>query len=159
MKILFVRHALAVDPVDFAGEDDLLRPLTDEGRRKARHVFKALARFYDAPELIVSSEAVRARQTADLLAKEFPAAKRALAPEFNPGAKHAALVRWLRRCDRKLERVALVGHEPDISRMLSGLVAQGHLNIEVKKAACIEVDANRLGRGVLTLLFPPWAAT
>lgn len=158
MKILFVRHAIAVDPVEFQGSDDLARPLTEEGRRKARRVFKALAKFYDPPELIVSSDAARARQTAELLAEEFPAAARAHTPEFNPGAGHTALVRWLHMLERRHERVAVVGHEPDISRMVAGAVARGPLNIEVKKAACIEVDANRLGRGVLTLLFPPWAA-
>jgi len=156
MKLLFVRHASAVDPLDFRG-DDLLRPLTEDGVRKARKLFHALARFYAAPELIVSSEAVRAQQTADLLAEEFPQAARARTAQLNPGADHATLVRWLRELDRPLERVALVGHEPDISRMVGGAVAQGNLNIEVKKAACIEVDCNRIGRGELTLLLPPWA--
>jgi len=156
MKLLFVRHASAVDPLDFRG-DDLLRPLTEDGVRKARKLFQTLARFYAAPELIVSSEAVRARQTADLLAEEFSKAERERTALLNPGADHTTLVRWLRALDRPLERVALVGHEPDISRMVGGAVAQGNLNIEVKKAACIEVDCNRIGRGELTLLLPPWA--
>ncbi len=156
MKLLFVRHASAADPLDFWG-DDLLRPLTEEGVRKARRLFKLLARFYAAPELIVSSDAVRAVQTADLLAEVFPKAARAHTAQLNPGADHATLVRWLRELDRELERVALVGHEPDISRMVGGAVARGPLNIEVKKAACIEVDCNRIGRGELTLLLPPWA--
>ena len=156
MKILFVRHASAADPLDFRG-DDLQRPLTEEGERKARKHFKALAKFYDPPELIVSSEAVRARQTADLLAEVFPKAARARTAQFNPGADYATLVRWLRELDRSIERVALVGHEPDLSRMIGGMVARGPLNIEVKKAACIEVDCNRIARGELTLLLPPWA--
>ena len=157
MKILFVRHAIAVDPMEFNG-DDLGRPLTEEGVFKARRLFKMLARFYEAPELIVSSNAVRARQTAGLLAEIFPKADRAHTPEFNPGADHRVLVHWLRGLDHTWERVAVVGHEPDISRMIAGAVAHGGLNIEVKKAACIEVDCNRLGRGELTLLLPPWAA-
>jgi phosphohistidine phosphatase len=157
MKILFVRHAIAVDPMEFRG-DDLGRPLTEEGVFKARRLFKMLARCYAAPELIVSSNAVRARQTADLLADVFSKADRAHTPEFNPGADHRVLVHWLRGLDHKWERVAVVGHEPDISRMIAGTVAHGALNIEVKKAACIEVDSNRLGRGELTLLLPPWVA-
>ena len=156
MKILFVRHASAADPWDFRG-DDLQRPLTEEGEVKARKIFKTLAKFYDPPELIVSSEAVRAWQTADLLAEVFPKAARARTALLNPGADHTTLVRWLRDLDREVERVVLVGHEPDISRMVGGAVAQGPLNIEVKKAACIEVDCNRIGRGELTLLLPPWA--
>lgn len=158
MKILFVRHASAMEPLDFRG-DDLLRPLTEAGEREARRHFKALAKFYEPPELIVSSEAVRARQTADVLAEVFPGAARAQTAQFNPGSDHAALVRWLRKLDRGLERVALVGHEPDLARMIGGLVARGPLNIAVKKAACIEVDCNRLGRGEMTLLLPPWATS
>ncbi|TAN36892.1 MAG: hypothetical protein EPN23_07170 [Verrucomicrobia bacterium] len=157
MKILFVRHAIAVEPLNFRG-DDLVRPLTDEGARKACRTFRALAGFYEPLELIVSSDAVRARQTADLLAEVFPKAARAHTAEFNPGADYRAFMRWLRGLEHKLERVAVVGHEPDISRMIAGVTAEGHLNIEVKKGACIEVDCNRIGRGELTLLFPPWAA-
>jgi phosphohistidine phosphatase len=154
---MFVRHALAVDPLDFRGHDDLLRPLTAEGVRKARKLFKLLAKFYAPPELIVSSAAVRARQTADLLAEIFPEATRTSTALLNPGADYNSFVHWLRALDRKLERVALVGHEPDLSLMIGGAVAQGHLNIAIKKAACIEVDCNRIGRGELTLLLPPWA--
>lgn len=157
MKILFVRHAIAVNPMEFHG-DDLARPLTEEGIHKARRLFKLLARFYAAPELIVSSNAVRARQTADLLAEVFPKADRMHTPEFNPGADHRVLVHWLRELDHKWERIAVVGHEPDISRMVAGAAAHGMLNISVKKSACIEVDCNRLGRGELTLLLPPWVA-
>jgi len=157
MKILFVRHAIAVEPVGFAG-DDLARPLTEEGVRKARRTFQALAEFYAPPELIVSSDAVRARQTADLLTDVFPQAACTHTPEFNPGVDYWAFVRWLRGVERGLERIAVVGHEPDIALMIAGTVAQGALNIAVKKAACLEVDCNRVGRGELTLLFPPWAA-
>ena len=83
--------------------------------------------------------------------------RRARTTLLNPGADHTTLVRWLRDLDHNVERVALVGHEPDISRMVGGAVAQGPLNIAVRKAACIEVDCNRIGRGELTLLLPPWA--
>jgi phosphohistidine phosphatase len=158
VKILFVRHAIAEEPHSFKGHDDLQRPLTEEGRHKARRAFKLLAKFYDPPELIVSSEAVRARQTADLLAEVFPKAARQEHADFNPGADYSSLTAWLRGLDRNLERVALVGHEPDLSMMIGGVVARGHLNIQVKKAACIEADCNHLGRGELTLLLPPWAA-
>ncbi|MCX7007820.1 MAG: histidine phosphatase family protein [Kiritimatiellaeota bacterium] len=146
-----------MDPPDCKGHDDLLRPLTAEGAHKARKLFKTLAKFYDPPELIASSKAVRARQTADLLAEFFPSAARMQTALLNPGADYQSFVRWLRELDKGLERVALVGHEPDLSLMIGGAVAQGHLNIAVKKAACIEVDCNRIGRGELTLLLPPWA--
>jgi phosphohistidine phosphatase len=159
VKILFVRHALAEERLAFQGQDDLQRPLTDEGRHKARKLFKLLAKFYDPPELLVSSEAVRALETADLLAAVFPKAAREKNALFNPGADYDHFVRWLRGLDRSLERVALVGHEPDLSLMIGGVVAHGRLNIQVKKAACIEVDCNRIGRGELTLLLPPWVAT
>ncbi len=158
MKILFVRHAIAEDPHSFKGHDDLLRPLTEEGRHKARKLFKLLGKFYEPPELIVSSEALRARQTADLLAEVFPKAAREERAAFNPGADYSSLTGWLRGLDRKLERVALVGHEPDLSLMIGGAVARGPLNIQVKKAACSEVDCNHIGRGELTLLLPPWVA-
>ena len=46
---------------------EVITPLTDEGKKKAAKNFFALARFYQQPMLIVTSEAVRAMQTAEIL--------------------------------------------------------------------------------------------
>lgn len=155
MRILFVRHATAEDKAP-GRLDDLARKLTPEGRAKARKAFKGLARLYPAPDLIVCSHAVRARQTADVLADAFDAGVeiREVAA-LNPGCGYLEFRKLMREIGFKFETLAVVGHEPDFSRIIAGAVADGNLRIDVKKASCVEVDMNTLCKGELKAVIPP----
>ena len=76
MKTLYLmRHAKPVPETD----DDKARPLTPEGRQDARRVGAFLRALVDAPDpipfpdAIIASEAVRARETAEIVAAELGA--------------------------------------------------------------------------------------
>ena len=69
MKIYLIRHSNAVDPGTPGYEDDSLRPLTEKGRDKMNKIAAALKALDVQPDLIVSSPYVRARETAEILAK------------------------------------------------------------------------------------------
>jgi len=154
MKILFVRHAKAVEAADFDGAD-LLRPLTLDGCKAARKAFRVLARFQKKPEIIVCSTAVRARQTAEILAAELAVERLIESSNLNPGARLDGLKAVLDEIPCNTKRLAVVGHEPDLSLMISALVADGNLNIEIKKGACAEVEVARdTFKGNLGLLEP-----
>lgn len=155
MRILFVRHATAEDKAP-ARLDDLARKLTSEGRAKARKAFKGLARMYPPPDLVVCSRAARARQTADLLAAAFDADIEVRELDaLNPGCGYPEFRKLMRDIGFKLETLAVVGHEPDFSRIIAGIVADGNLRIDVKKASCVEVDMNTLCKGELKAVIPP----
>lgn len=154
MLILFIRHAEAVEAEDFTG-DDLNRPLTSAGRKSARAAFKRLAAKVEAPDLIVTSEAVRARETANILAKVFGHTAVATTALLNPGARPKALKKMLSDLPKSVRTLMLVGHEPDFSRMVSALVARGELAIKLKKAGCIAVELETAGRGSLLFALPP----
>ncbi len=154
MRVLFIRHAAAEDKGSFGG-NDMLRPLTEEGRAKAQAAFKTLARIYPAIDMIVSSEAVRARETAKILSQCFNDAKIEENLLFNPGSDFAGFRKLIGTLWGKYETVALVGHEPDFSTILASVVSEGILRIDVKKASCIEVDVNRIGKGEIKALLPP----
>ncbi len=154
MKVLFVRHAIAADKTGAYGSD-LARPLTAEGRARARETFRRLAEVTDRPSLILSSQAVRARETADLLALAFGAVPVRESKLLNPGADHRGLVELLAPLHGEHESVAVVGHEPDFSSILARVMGDGAARIEMKKAAVAEVDLNRLGKGELLFLAPP----
>ncbi|MCB1326927.1 MAG: histidine phosphatase family protein [Spirochaetales bacterium] len=148
MKLLFVRHAIALDREMHEG-DDLTRPLTARGRKRARKAFRGLARLFDNIDLIVSSEATRARETADILGKVFPKATRETEALLNPGAGYADLSALLSTMGSHGKTIALVGHEPDFSEMISGLVQGGtrtpdmsfqDLHLAVKKSGLVEVN-------------------
>lgn len=117
MQLYLIRHAHALD-----GEDDEARPLSGKGRGQVRRVaafLRTSGAF--APEEIWHSPLVRARQTAELLARRLTLAapRRAVAglrPEDDP-----RLI--VRRLARKGRALALVGHDPHLSALASLLVA------------------------------------
>ena len=69
MKIYLIRHSNAIDPGTPGYEDDSLRPLTEKGHDKMKTIASALKELDVQPDLIVSSPYIRARQTAEILAK------------------------------------------------------------------------------------------
>ncbi len=153
MRVLFVRHALALSRASWL-RDDLERPLSDKGIMTAKKVFKEFAKIYDAPSVIFCSEALRAKETAQLLSKSFKGAKILQTPILNPGASFGDLKMLLE--SENSEYVAVVGHEPDFSSMVSELVSHGsNLAIDIKKASLIEVDIDEEFRGILKAVIPP----
>jgi len=120
MKIYVMRHGSAEDFA--ASGHDADRALTAVGRERVRHVAKLLGAHDEAPKLIVSSPLVRALQTAEIVAAElgleYVDTSRALAPGGQAPALVAALLREAKK------RVMLVGHEPDLSALVSELTGQ-----------------------------------
>lgn len=124
MDLLLVRHGLAgkADPGTWPDDDE--RPLTEKGRKAFRAAAKGLRSQGPKPTLILASPALRARQTASILAKAFglgDGAVRnwdALHHARDPEAALAGLGRL-----RLPRSAALVGHEPWLGEFLSLLIA------------------------------------
>lgn len=143
MKLLIVRHGPAGDREEFAktGKPDSLRPLTEEGREKMRKAAKGLARIAPAIELVATSPLVRARQTAELVWKAVGTPEICELRELTPNAEPESLLRWLGA--RREESLALVGHEPHLSRLIAYLCARRAEPLtELKKgqACLLELD-------------------
>jgi phosphohistidine phosphatase len=160
VELYFIRHADAVPlgEQDITADED--RPLTEAGQAQARQVGAALRRRGVALDLILTSPLVRARQTAEGLLADWPAP----APELRdcdllaPDKKRRKLARALNDLDK--ERVALVGHEPDLSAALAWLIGSKKARLEMAKAAvaCVAFDAPLeidKGAGTLLWLVPP----
>ncbi|MBU1692664.1 MAG: phosphohistidine phosphatase SixA [Verrucomicrobia bacterium] len=156
MKLLLVRHAAAVEPAAFPGPD-LERPLTAEGKKKARRVVKVLSALYPELEVILTSCARRAVETGEILAQGGKKAKLLHSERLNPGCDIKDLGRALADLPKQPSCVAIVGHEPDLSRILAHMAGAGTLRVEFKKAACAEVEINQLLKGELKALLPPSA--
>ena len=159
MKLLIVRHAIAMDRDEFAatGKSDDFRPLTTAGRRRMRGVAKGLATTV-VPDLIATSPLTRAMDTAKILARaygvEVGAAVDALRPE-SPPEEFAA---WA-RTQRAESTVAVVGHEPHLSQLVAWLTTgRSSAFIELKKggACLIELEgAPEESGGTLLWLMRP----
>jgi len=124
MQLLVVRHAPAGDKIEFAasGRPDDDRPLTDEGIRKMRAAASGLGRLVERLDVIASSPLRRARETADILVAAYDAAPLEIVDSLAPGSAPAALVPWLER-QLAASAVAVVGHEPHLSGLVSWLVS------------------------------------
>ena len=161
MNLLVVRHAIAEDRDAFArsGGDDSRRPLTKEGRRKMERGARGLCRVVPAIELLATSPFTRAEQTARIVADAYGRLEPRRVNELTPDAKPGAFLRWLRSLGA-VGTVAVVGHEPHLSHLVTWLLAaRGPAFIELKKgAACLlRFDgAGAPSAGSATLL---WALT
>jgi phosphohistidine phosphatase len=109
MRLLIVRHAEAA-----AGNPDELRPLTSEGRERARALGVQLRQRGFVADAVVASPLLRARETAEALGLGKPEVDERLAPGATPfDLRDAAMGRG--------ETVVVVGHQPDCSKAVAAL--------------------------------------
>lgn len=160
MRLLIVRHAIAEDRVTFAatGKDDEERPLTDEGRRRMEQGAHGLRQLIPVLDLVATSPFVRAVQTAEVLAAAYDGITVERVPVLAAGGDPEPVIEWLQG-RRAGDTVALVGHEPDCSLLVSHLLAGSQDSfIQLKKgSACLVEFADRpaAGAGVLRWALAP----
>ena len=146
MNLFLLRHALAVerDEFDFASDAD--RPLTAKGRKQLGHVTEAMRALKLRFDLILSSPLVRARQTAEFVAAGLKLKRRLLfEPELKPGGDPRKLVANLGHRKPPAEGFLLVGHEPELSDLISLLVTGGPGGgFALKKAGLVKLEIARL---------------
>ncbi len=161
MKLYLLRHAEAVDVTETSTGSDADRSLTLRGRQRARALAHALRQRDVRCELIWTSPLVRARQTAEILARGLrldrsPVMVELLSPEQNP----RRLLSELQALRPLPDSMMLVGHEPFLSRLAAILCtgAADGLNLTLKKCGLcrLELDEVRPGRcAALTWLISP----
>ena len=133
--LLLMRHGKS--SWDDAGLGDFDRPLAKRGRRDAPRVARALLALGSAPDFIVSSPAVRARETVEAVIREggFTAPLQFVDSIYD--ASVAELMRILRQLPDERQRVLMVGHNPGFEDLLTRLTGErGHM--PTAAIACIE---------------------
>ena len=143
MNLFFLRHGIAAEP---GKGSDAERPLTGKGERKLHLVAEAMAVMELSFDRIFSSPYLRARQTAELIAEALKARKRL---EFTdtllPGAEPSDVVHFLDSLKPVPDEVLLVGHEPNMSEIISFLVSgDARLAVTMKKGGLCKVTAEIL---------------
>ena len=104
MRVYLVRHAEAAP-----GKPDDLRPLTSAGRAAARDLGIQLAEDGARPDAVLSSPLLRARETAEELARALgcePESDDRLAPGATAASVSDAVA-------GRGDEVVVVGHQPD----------------------------------------------
>jgi phosphohistidine phosphatase len=156
MEIYLLRHGIAEDAR--AGQPDAERELTDEGREKLRRVLKRARSADVSPSLILASPYRRARETAAIASnvldyKGKVVETNSLIPEASPQEMWQEI-----RARHGEGAILLASHEPLMSALAAFLLACPALQVDVKKAALVRIDCDRIGReprGVLKWMLTP----
>ena len=121
MKTLYLlRHAKS--SWSFEELSDQQRPLNDRGRDDAPRMGQALAKRQIAPDLLVSSPAVRALSTAALVAKELNYPHDRIQVEAGIyGTDMDGLLAIIHALPDTADAVLLVGHNPTITDTVNAL--------------------------------------
>ena len=154
MVVYFLRHGEAGKKDEWQG-DDSERPLNKEGMERMKQEAAAIARLDLGLDLIITSPLVRARQTADIVARELHMRESlAIDDRLAPGFGREAFAQILKKHSAR-KALMLVGHEPDFSEVIAASIGGG--SIECKKGGLARIDIADPAtlRGVLLWLIPP----
>lgn len=146
MEIYLLRHAIAEPRDPFSAKPDRQRRLTPEGAQKMRRIARGMKSLGLSVDVILSSPFRRAKETAEIVANVFQLKKALLfAPALAAGADLRKLIDALKRQEGGAESVLLVGHEPDLSKLISLLVAgDSSFSITLKKGGLCKLTAETL---------------
>jgi phosphohistidine phosphatase len=137
MIIYFLRHGLAEEREGWDA-DDSQRPLTEKGTAQLEQQSRKFSALKLDLSLILSSPLIRARQTAEILAKRLGISDRlVIDSRLRPGFNLEMLSEVLKEYPQ-VENLMLVGHEPDFSDTISSLIGGGR--IVCKKGGLARVD-------------------
>lgn len=134
-RLLVLRHAKS-DWSD-GSLDDWQRPLNERGRRDAPRVGEWLRDHSRLPDAIITSDAVRARATAEAVAQ---AAGYPGEIAIEPSLYHAtpqAVIEVLNGVAGEAQTVMIVGHNPGLEELVRRLSGEHHA---MPTAALIELE-------------------
>ena len=131
---LFIwRHAEAEE-----GSPDIARPLTARGHRDAARVAKALAKKLDEKAIVVSSPAVRTRETVEPLitrAALHLQIDQRLAPDSDVDEVLDVLEHTIASSNNDDPAIVMVGHQPWCGQLARRLLTDSPGDMSVKKAS------------------------
>jgi phosphohistidine phosphatase len=140
-ELYLVRHGIAAERGK-EWPDDTRRPLTSKGIARMREVVDGLKALDVSFDLILTSPLVRARQTADLLHQGLGGSIPLKETTYlAPGGSRTDLLDLLRE-GKKSDRIALVGHEPDLGQLAAFLIG-ARAPLIFKKGGIARIDFDK----------------
>jgi phosphohistidine phosphatase len=141
--IILVRHAQSSwsNPV----LDDFERPLNKRGKKDALFMGQQLKEKQIVPDIVLSSSAKRARETAIAISKAIDYPKKKIILDDNMYHSDAMyLLELARNQDDENEMIMLFGHNPGFSNFADILLKQNPVyNIPTTGIYCIRFDVDK----------------
>lgn len=136
MRLIVMRHAKS--DWNAGAESDHERPLNNRGRKEAPLVGARLANKGFKPDLVLSSDSTRTRQTFDEMRGAFPE----VPVRFDASLYHAGLEQVLALAPTvpaDAKTVLVLGHNPGWEEMVSDLAG---MRVEMKTAYAAVLDSD-----------------
>ena len=141
MRLLILRHAKSSWADEHA--DDWERPLTDRGVRDATRVGELLRRLSLMPDSIITSDAVRAQMTAQLVADAAGYSGKVVQSSLLYHARPDAVIEVLRTAPPATARsVMVVAHNPGLEDLVAQLTGE-HVGVPTAALVHVDVEINR----------------
>jgi len=135
--LLIMRHAKSDWGVGLASDRE--RPLARRGVKDAKRMGKAITKIGAAPDLILSSPAVRAQTTAEVAKKAGRwSAPIVIVPLFD-GGSWTDVVDGILTSGADADRILVTGHEPTWSDLVSMLTGGSLFAMPTAAVACLSV--------------------
>jgi len=136
--ILILRHGKSNWDAGYDSDHD--RPLADRGREAAASMGKLLARIGQVPDRVLSSSAVRARDTVELAAAagDWSCPLEIVSGFY--GASTGDVLTRVREEDDAASSLLLAGHEPTWSSLVSELTGGGFLRFPTAAMARVDLQ-------------------
>ena len=157
--IFILRHGIAVIRGDASYPLDSDRPLTTKGVKRMRRIAKGMRRMKVGFDLLLTSPYRRALGTAFVVGREYGAGEiiqtsQALKPEILP----EEVIRSLQEKYSPHRRLLLVGHEPQLSSLISTLTSgSASARPLLKKGGLCKLEVDKLQTGKCATLL--WLLT
>ncbi|KAA3657591.1 MAG: hypothetical protein DWQ10_12980, partial [Calditrichaeota bacterium] len=142
MKTLtIVRHATAVARDE--KKPDFARKLRKKGRKEAQTIAGRFAKRQLIPDLILTSAAPRAAETAEMFAAALEYDKSAIqaSEELYELGDATALLDLIKTFDEKMAHVVIVGHDPLLSDFVHLMIPE--FELALPKCAIAQISSRR----------------
>ena len=154
MNIYLIRHGDAERAA--IGKKDFDRELTSSGRIKLKEAAVSWKNIIKGFDIIVTSPLARAVQTANVIADSYNAMDKILIDKkLSPGSRTESIIEIANSLG--VEDIAFVGHQPDMSEILSDIISPKGAFIDFKKGAIAKISFENkanIARGTLEFLIP-----
>jgi phosphohistidine phosphatase len=142
MKLYIARHAKS-SWEDFTLSDHE-RPILDKGKKKTIVVANELKRRGEIPEIIMSSTAVRASQTAEIFAEIMGYPKDKII--YNKNLYHAnddQILEELYGLDNNIKSIMIVAHNPGLTDLVNIFTKDFIYNLPTSGVACVKFKSDK----------------
>ncbi len=140
LTLILVRHAKTEQLSYNSAESDFERELKPRGYKDTQLIAKEFIEKGIKPNVIISSKAIRADQTAVVLAKELGIKSIVREQFIYDGYTTAEFIQYLGQYSNKDAVIMVVGHNPEIAMLAINLSGSNYLHFPTTGSAAISFD-------------------